>query len=254
MKKFIIYRFLILTSLLLLVCHKQFLNVVVNFRAVGVAVVYKMKILSEGLFSNKNINTHKEIEKLQLKVQQQNLMINNYQRFIKQHNFEYLPGYRLVTLPIIATCSNIFQNSIIVAIDAKKYPNLINSPVLGSKGLIGRVSKVSNNKAYIVITNDLNSKVPVVISGASDDGLQSTPDVHAIIQGNGANLKIITQQNVSKNFNVHDSVYTSGKGGVFPKQIFVGAISSIKGNEVTIKFPHNDLFFLNFVTVIIKET
>ncbi len=86
-------------------------------------------------------------------------------------------------------------------------------PVLSRGHLVGRIVEVNYISSRILLLNDLNSKIPVVISPSGDQ---------AILSGTGK-LKPSLEY-LPENFYLEDdnSVYTSGKDGVLASGISVG--------------------------------
>jgi len=85
-------------------------------------------------------------------------------------------------------------------------------------GLAGRIHKVFDERANVILITDANSSVPVRLESSRIEG---------ILEGNGVdkcNLKY-----VSKDADVEagETVITSGLGGVFPEGIMVGYVSSV---------------------------
>ena len=96
-------------------------------------------------------------------------------------------------------------------------------PVITEKGLVGFVSSVSNSSCHI--TTILS---PDIQAGAIDVKTKE----NGIISGNplysDKNLTTLTKINASSNMVKGDIIITTGIGGVYPSDIIVGEIKSIK--------------------------
>ena len=86
-------------------------------------------------------------------------------------------------------------------------------PVLSKGHLVGRIVEVNYISSRILLLNDLNSKIPVVISPSGDQ---------AILSGSGKIKPSL--EYLPKNFYPEDNslVYTSGKDGVLVPGISIG--------------------------------
>jgi len=85
-------------------------------------------------------------------------------------------------------------------------------------GLAGRIHKVFQERANVILITDANSSVPVRLESSRVEG---------ILEGNGVDRCYLKY--VSKNVDVEDGegVITSGLGGIFPEGILVGYVSSV---------------------------
>ena len=128
------------------------------------------------------------------------------------------------TSRIVADFSDNFNSTLVI--NAGKKENVeVDMPVLGSDGIIGRISNVSASLSRVLLLNNINSRIPVVIS---DDGY------HGILVGQGRENPIIEfVENIEK-ISIGDLVTTSGKGGIFPPFQLVGQVIGKRSNEIEI--------------------
>lgn len=116
-------------------------------------------------------------------------------------------------------------------------------PVLNEGNLVGRIVEVNFISSRILLLNDLNSKIPVVIS---PEGSQ------AILAGIGE--KNPSLQYLPENFELDDKenlIFTSGKDGVLFPGIPVGRVI-FESNQVFVKL-FSDPEQINFVSVALKR-
>ena len=78
-------------------------------------------------------------------------------------------------------------------------------PVLSKGNLVGRIVEVNYLSSRILLLNDLNSRIPVVISPTGDQ---------AILTGAGREKPVLDYLPENFKFNEESLVYTSGKDGV----------------------------------------
>lgn len=127
--------------------------------------------------------------------------------------------------------------------------------VINSKGLIGRVTKVTTftSEVRLITTSDTNNKISVHISSGGNDlyGLINNYDFHN-------NLLEIEGISNTKDVNIGDYVYTSGLGGVFPSGILIGTVTKISTDSYDLAkiinvTPSADFTDLNYVSILKRK-
>jgi rod shape-determining protein MreC len=94
-----------------------------------------------------------------------------------------------------------------------------NMPVVTDRGLVGRISEVGNGWSRVLLIIDSSSSVSALTQSTRASGsVQGKPDgslvMHTIPQGDTVS--------------VGDTVFTSGLGGNFPRQILIGQITEVE--------------------------
>jgi len=92
-------------------------------------------------------------------------------------------------------------------------------PVVGQEGLVGRVAQVTANAARVELITDPAAQVSVRLQPSDVDGMLT-----GSITGDLA-IDLIPQDAVLQ---VGDLVFTSGIGGLFPSNILIGQVSSVR--------------------------
>jgi len=95
----------------------------------------------------------------------------------------------------------------------------INAPVLTMEGLVGRVSSVSLTRSQVVLLGDPNCKVAARIENPNRDT--------GVLSGSGPlDIGIVEMNYLSRNADIKagQNVWTSGLGGIFPKDILIGKV------------------------------
>ncbi len=95
---------------------------------------------------------------------------------------------------------------------------MLNDPVIGFKGLIGKVSKVHSTTADVDVLLNLSSNVSVTNSRTRAVG---------ILRGDGRGGLHVEYYDRLDDVQVGDKFVTSGLGRLFPKGIPVGAVSKV---------------------------
>ncbi len=97
-----------------------------------------------------------------------------------------------------------------------------NMPVVTGRGLVGRVSEIGPGWSRVLLIIDTSSSVNALTQSTRVSGsVQGQPDgsliMHSILQGDVVS--------------VGDTVFTSGLGGNFPRQILIGQIVEVERKD-----------------------
>jgi len=110
------------------------------------------------------------------------------------------------------------------------------------KNFIGRIVDVNFFSSRVLLISDLNSKIPVIVEPAGS---------HGILSGRGnrnISLEYLPENHKTNN---GDTIYTSGKEGIFKPGIPIGKAKLTKEKiEVLI---YSDLSQISFVNINLKE-
>lgn len=106
-----------------------------------------------------------------------------------------------------------------------------NMVVVTPKGLVGKVTKVSEN--YSIVQNILNENLAVAVM------IQNSSNISGILQGisNGKTEENLTQiYNLPMDSDIKegDVILTSGLGEIYPKEIPVGKVISVEEDKVKV--------------------
>lgn len=99
-------------------------------------------------------------------------------------------------------------------------------PVVTPQGLVGRVIEAGPNSSKVQLILDPRSSVGTIVQRAESR-------VTGIVQGDMDNPTMPQMVNIPKNADVveGDVIVTSGFGGIYPKGIIVGLVSSLKNDD-----------------------
>lgn len=154
-------------------------------------------------------------------------------------NYAVPPEASFVTAKVVAEEGNAFAHSLIVYTGGN--PNVRKGQVvLGQRGVVGRVEKVSKHYAKIFLVNDINSKIPVMVEATR---------VRGVLSGENnilPKMLFVPQDEVVK---VNDKIVTSGIGGVFPAGVPVGKVIASDKKNIVVK-PWDNLSNLEYVQII----
>jgi len=104
-----------------------------------------------------------------------------------------------------------------------------NDPVIGALGLVGKIVSVSSTTSEVLLILDGEGQVSALVRGSTGE------ETFGIVQGTykrtsrltpEGNLQMLFRR--ADNVNVGDLVFTSGSGGVYPKDIPIGKVKEIQ--------------------------
>lgn len=90
--------------------------------------------------------------------------------------------------------------------------------VITSEGLVGRVVRATDNKAWALLLTDWRSSV---------DALVQRTRVRGVVVGQSSQVDELKYIPLDADVMVGDKVVSSGLGGVYPKGLMVGTVSSV---------------------------
>lgn len=188
---------------------------------------------------NKNLILTRENEKLKslyiqsLNIQQENFQLREIIRYTGARSTKYLVA-RLVAQPYQTYNNNVF-------IDSGSTQGVREGDiVVGHNALIGRIDQVGEYKSRVLLATDINSHIPIIISGAN---------VKGILVGNNSNvMKILYLDKLSK-INIGDMVFTSGDGDSIPPGLLIGIITEFDNGDAKVEMAEN-IKDLDMVSVI----
>ena len=148
----------------------------------------------------------------------------------------------LVTARVVAEEGDAFSHSLIAYIGKN---NIVEKGqiVLNEDGVVGRIDKIGNSYAKILLLTDINSRIPVVLEKNRTRGM--------VAGDNTLNPKLVFLP-LSSEVNIGDRLVTSGVAGVFPPGLPVGFVSKIDKREIRIQ-PYADLNSLEYVKIVSFE-
>jgi rod shape-determining protein MreC len=97
-----------------------------------------------------------------------------------------------------------------------------NMPVVTNRGLVGRISEVGDSWSRVLLITDVSSSVNAITQSTRATGL---------VQGRPDGLPVMRDIPQGDTISVGDTVFTSGLGGNFPRQILIGQITAVERND-----------------------
>ena len=97
-----------------------------------------------------------------------------------------------------------------------------NMPVVTNRGLVGRISEVGDSWSRVLLITDVSSSVNAITQSTRATGL---------VQGRPDGLTVMRNIPQADTISIGDTVFTSGLGGNFPRQILIGQITAVERND-----------------------
>lgn len=114
------------------------------------------------------------------------------------------------------------------------------SATVDGSGLVGRVSGLGERTARVILLTDINSRVPVTVQPSGQRGLLS---------GDTSAAPALEFIEDPSQLRAGDRIVTSGAGGVFPADIFVGNLSVDPSGRLRVRLSA-DYKRLDFIRVL----
>jgi len=171
------------------------------------------------------VETHQENALLRKRVDFLKLENSRYQELLLANqrlhtllNFQQNTDEPLLPARVIGwDSSGLFKS---ITIDKGEHDGLmINMPVVNAEGVVGRVVSVCPDYSQVLLITDQNSAV---------DGLVQRSRGRGTLRGRGSNECYFDYVIKTCEIEAGDTIVTSGMGGVFPKGLYLGAVTKIK--------------------------
>ncbi len=165
-----------------------------------------------------------EIEKLRslyvtsININEENKELRNVLNFIS------LKTAKFKAARIIGKSHQIFNQKLYI--DAGKNRDVKEGNILvGSRGVIGRVSEVGEDKSRVILLTDANSHIPVISSKSRSRG---------ILAGNNSGVMDILYLPKKHGIEEGEWIFTSGDGDTLPPGLLVGVVKKIDEEGVAV--------------------
>ena len=189
---------------------------------------------------NRKLKT--ELEKLKNKDFQTLYLQTANKRLQDIIQLEKKSAFTTIAAKVILDKNSPYLNSVIINRGSSSRIKL-GMPVLSKGNLVGRVVEVNFLSARILLLNDLNSKIPVMISPKGSQ---------AILSGSGESKPKL--EYLPEKFELGDKnlVFTSGKDGIFFEGIPIGNVI-FEDNKIKVKL-FSDPNQISFVNVLLDKS
>ena len=189
---------------------------------------------------NRKLKT--ELEKLKNKDFQTLYLQTANKRLQNIIQLEKQSAFTTIAAKVLLDKNSPYLNSVIINRGSSSRIKL-GMPVLSEGNLVGRVVEINFLSARILLLNDLNSKIPVMISPKGSQ---------AILSGHGEDKPKLEYLPEKFELNDKNLVFTSGKDGIFFEGIPIGNVI-FEDNKIKVKL-FSDPNQISFVNVILDKS
>ena len=196
-----------------------------------------------------NSELRRQLDEAQLIITELEELRRENRRLSRLLNLPVPPGYTRTSARVVGrSVTNLYQTLRINAgVESQIRPG---APVVSGHGLVGQVLDASLFSATVLLITDANSGVAVVSAQHRSNG---------VTKGTGEEYLLMDYVAGSDLLEPGEEVVTSGLGGVFPKGLPVGVITSVTPDPVThVKtatvLPYTDFSKLEEVSVLLPVT
>jgi rod shape-determining protein MreC len=178
---------------------------------------------------NKNIILTTENERLKslyiksLNIHQENTQLKEILKYVGLRSTKFLVA-RLIAHPYQTYSRN-------VLIDSGNLQGVKEDDIVtGNNALVGRIDQVNDDKSRVLLATDINSRIPVIVSGARTKG---------ILAGNNSNVMDILYLEKSHHITTGDMVFTSGDGDTLPPGFLIGVVTAVGKGTAQVEMIEN---------------
>jgi rod shape-determining protein MreC len=166
-------------------------------------------------------NAHLLLENIQLReIEAENVLLLDLLNFAQAHPAYDIQGAHVVGRVISQDPSNLQRY---ITLDVGREAGIArNMPVVTDRGLVGRIDEAGNGWSRVLLIIDVSSSIRALTQSTRASGL-----VQGQADGSLAMDRIPQSDTVSKG----DTVFTSGLGGNFPRQILIGQITEVQRKD-----------------------
>ncbi len=149
------------------------------------------------------------------------------------------PPAKFITARVIGDTERVFVKSLLLNAGSIEGVRK-GQAVISGDGLVGRVVDVGARSSRVLLLQDINSRIPVVISSTR---------ARAIVAGNNRHPPRLLRLPAGTVVTPGELVTTSGHGGAFPPGLSVGRVVSVGETGVIVQ-PHAKFDHLEYVRVV----
>ncbi len=170
------------------------------------------------------------------KFEKENQELKKLLKFVEESEFLFKSA------KVIGSSNNSFIKSILIDIGLNEGAQ-VGQAVVNHHGVVGRIIEVGDTHSRVLLVTDYNSKIPVI-------GMSSRE--HAILYGQNDDLLKLSFYEKNHDFEIGETLITSGDGGLFPPGYPIATIVDIEENRI-LATSVTKWSLIDFVSVLYKN-
>lgn len=161
------------------------------------------------------------LENVRLKeVEHEVILLRELLNFYQEHPSWEIRGAHVTGRVIARDPSNLRRS---ITLDVGTEAGIArNMPVITERGLVGRILEVGEGWSKVLLITDVSSSVNALTQSSRASGL---------VQGRADGSLVMQAIPQGDTVSVGDTVFTSGLGGNFPRQILIGQITAVERKD-----------------------
>jgi rod shape-determining protein MreC len=169
-----------------------------------------------------------QVERLRIIQQKYNQIIEENSKLRQLIEFKQSSPFKMTAAKVIRRNASTWWNSLII--DKGSLDGIgTDSPVITSVGLVGKTSTLAPHMAKVILLTDELCRVSARIEGTLEQGILSGERAALDIKPD-LRLRFLS---LNAAINAGVSVYSTGEGGVFPKDLLLGRVKRFENKEIT---------------------
>jgi rod shape-determining protein MreC len=164
-------------------------------------------------------------QELRLQLMQAEGMVRENERLRQQLGWQPRKGWKVKPANVVLREPSNWWRTVQIDLGSRDGVK-VNFPVLSTEGLVGRISSVSLTRSQVVLLGDHNCKVAARVDNRSRDT--------GVVGGSGPlDTGIVEMGYLSRTAELKpgENVWTSGLGGIFPKDILIGKVLDSRSED-----------------------
>lgn len=184
----------------------------------------------------KDTHTFMSLKEEHERLQKENDALKSQLQALKNVRHENVVLRESLNVPAFETYGHITARIISTPYDGQKHFFLIavghqegaekDQAVIVPEGVVGRIEKVGEHIARVLLLNDVSSRTPVMTTLSGQK---------AILAGDGSSSPTLVYVADIRKIQKGEEVVTSGLGGIFPPGLPVGIVDDILNGKITVR-------------------
>lgn len=169
-----------------------------------------------------------QMERLRIIQQKYNQLIEENSKLRQLIEFKQSTPFKMTAAKVIRRNASTWWNSLII--DKGSLDGIgTDSPVITSVGLVGKTSTLAPHMAKVILLTDELCRVSARVEGSLEQGILSGERAALDIKPD-LRLRFLS---LNAPINAGSGVYSTGEGGVFPKDLLLGRVKRFENKEIT---------------------
>ena len=184
--------------------------------------ILRNSVASKSDYMKENNSLKEKSAFLALELSRYSSIFSENERLRRLLKFKRNRRYRAIASEVIGRAPQAWSKLIII--NKGKLNNIKkNMAVCTAKGLVGTVVETGPYTSKVMLVTDPNSRIGVVLEKSRQTG---------VLIGSESDICKVIYLSMDSDINPNEKVLTSGFGGIFPKNIVIGEVTSVSRDRI----------------------